>query len=221
MLPPVNRRPVPDFCARQSQRIAPRSRSIAMKTSGFRVSGFIHTSAYIPPTNLVMSKGPATPEKKEVTNYENFHQRDTDAGPDEELPPGFPSGKKSRGVSMSRGPRPHRALAEALPIAQAAGHRPGVVPGLERIYDISIISKIPVTFARVMFAPQIMAAITEIAEDFRDEITKSGSLPGMRASRQSLASVQARDLAFFPRDRDRAYRDRPGRKLLVSGQTLA
>ena len=193
-----------------------------MKTSGFRVSGFIHTSAYIPPTNLVTSKGPATPEKKEVTDYAYFHQRDTDAGMYEEPSPGFPSGKKWRGVSMSRGPRPHRALAEALPIAQLRGIVQVSCPGPERIYDISIISKIPVTFARVMFAPQIMAAIAEIAEDFRDEITKLRII-----ARDACITAE-----LWLRSRHGIWRfflvsatglieiDRDG-KLLVSGQTLA
>jgi hypothetical protein len=42
--------------------------------------------------------------------------------------------------------------------------------GPERIYDISIVSKIPMTFARVMFAPKILATIQELAEYFRTEI---------------------------------------------------
>ncbi|MDP3397350.1 MAG: hypothetical protein Q8S57_11895 [Methanoregula sp.] len=73
---------------------------------------------------------------------------------------------------MSRGPRPHRALAEAMPIAQLRGVVQMSGLGPERIFDISIVSKLPVTFARVMFAPQILAAIVEIADDFKDEITQ-------------------------------------------------
>lgn len=73
---------------------------------------------------------------------------------------------------MSRGPRPHRALAAAMPIAQLRGVFQMSGLGPERIYDISIISKIPVTFARVMFAPQILVAIEQIAGDFKDEIDK-------------------------------------------------
>ena len=71
---------------------------------------------------------------------------------------------------MSRGPRPHRALADAIPIAQLRGVIQMSGLGPERIYDISIVSKIPVTFARVMFAPQILGAIEQIAGDFKDEI---------------------------------------------------
>ena len=73
---------------------------------------------------------------------------------------------------MSRGPRPHRALAEAMPIAQLRGVVQMSGLGPERIFDISIVSKLPITFARVMFAPHILAAIAEIADDFKDEITQ-------------------------------------------------
>ncbi|MDO8871113.1 MAG: hypothetical protein Q7V05_00060, partial [Methanoregula sp.] len=81
--------------------------------------------------------------------------------------------RKNPGVSlMSRGPRPHRALAEAMPIAQLRGVVQMSGLGPERIFDISIVSRLPITFARVMFAPQILAAIVEIADDFKDEITQ-------------------------------------------------
>ncbi len=95
-------------------------------------------------------------------------------GPGKQPSPGFRHRKRKncRVVFMSRGPRPHRALAEALPIAKQRGVVQLSCPGPERVYDISIISKIPITFSRVMFAPEIMAAITEIAEDFKDEITR-------------------------------------------------
>ena len=73
---------------------------------------------------------------------------------------------------MSRGPRPHRALAEAMPIAQLRGVVQMSGLGPERIFDISIVSRLPITFVRVMFAPQILAAIVEIADDFKDEITQ-------------------------------------------------
>ena len=73
---------------------------------------------------------------------------------------------------MSRGPRPHRALAEAIPIAKARGIIQLTMSGPERIYDISIISKIPVTFSRVMFAPAILATILQLAEEFKEEIAQ-------------------------------------------------
>jgi hypothetical protein len=42
----------------------------------------------------------------------------------------------------------------------------------ERIFDIAIISKIPVAFARVMFAPDILAPIQQLVEDFKEEIAQ-------------------------------------------------
>ena len=73
---------------------------------------------------------------------------------------------------MSRGPRPHKAIAEAIPIARARGVVQLSTSGPERVYDISIISKIPITFARVMFAPEILATIQQLAEDFSKEIAQ-------------------------------------------------
>lgn len=71
---------------------------------------------------------------------------------------------------MTRGPRPHRALTEAIPIAQLRGvvQLGGLSP--ERIYDISIISRLPIAFIRVMFAARIFGAMSEIGDDFKDEI---------------------------------------------------
>ncbi|MDP3563003.1 MAG: hypothetical protein Q8R70_00790 [Methanoregula sp.] len=71
---------------------------------------------------------------------------------------------------MTRGPRPHRALTEAIPIAQLRGvvQLGGLSP--ERIYDISIISRLPIAFIRVMFAARIIGAVSEIPDDFKDEI---------------------------------------------------
>jgi len=73
---------------------------------------------------------------------------------------------------MSRGPRPHRALAEAIPIAKTRCIIQLVMSGPERIFDIAIVSKIPVTFTRVMFAPAILATIHELADDFKNEIAQ-------------------------------------------------
>jgi hypothetical protein len=44
--------------------------------------------------------------------------------------------------------------------------------GPERIFDIAIISKVPVTFARIMFAPSILATIQKLANDFKEEIAQ-------------------------------------------------
>jgi len=73
---------------------------------------------------------------------------------------------------MTRGPRPHRALAEAIPIAKTRGIVQMALSGPERIFDIAIVSKIPVTFTRVMFAPEILATIHELAEYYKQEIAQ-------------------------------------------------
>jgi hypothetical protein len=73
---------------------------------------------------------------------------------------------------MTRGPRPHRALAEAIPIAKVRGIVQLALSGPERIFDIAIISKVPVTFARIMFAPEILALIQQLADDFKEEIAQ-------------------------------------------------
>jgi hypothetical protein len=46
------------------------------------------------------------------------------------------------------------------------------ISGPERIFDIAIISKIPVTFSRVMFAPEILATIQDLAEYYQKEIAQ-------------------------------------------------
>ncbi|MFA5269571.1 MAG: hypothetical protein WC379_16520 [Methanoregula sp.] len=46
------------------------------------------------------------------------------------------------------------------------------ISGPERIFDISIISKIPVTFSRVMFAPEILASIQDLADYYKKEIAQ-------------------------------------------------
>jgi len=73
---------------------------------------------------------------------------------------------------MTRGPRPHRALAEAIPIAKARGIVQLALGGPERVFDIAIISKVPVTFARVMFAPSILATTRQLADEFKEEIAQ-------------------------------------------------
>jgi len=115
-------------------------------------------------TNGYRSKGPATDQKKEVTTHERKqHHAGTKTGKTSTNP---------EALRMSRGPRPHRALSEAIPIAKERGivQLAGLSP--ERIYDISIISKVPVTFARVMFAPSILATILELGDDFKEEIAQ-------------------------------------------------
>ncbi len=79
---------------------------------------------------------------------------------------------KNGAKPMTRGPRPHRALAEAVPIAKARGIVQMALSGTERVFDIAIVSKIPVTFARVMFAPAILETILQLADEFREEIAQ-------------------------------------------------
>ena len=73
---------------------------------------------------------------------------------------------------MTRGPRPPKALTEAIPIAKARGIIQLTMSGPERIFDIAIISKVPVTFSRVMFAPAILASVYELADYYRQEIAQ-------------------------------------------------
>ena len=125
---------------------------------------------------------------------------------------------------MSRGPRPHRALTEAIPIAKARGIIQLALSGPERIFDIAIISKVPVTFARVMFAPAILATIQQLAKDFREEI----------AQLRIIARHAAITAEFWLRSKHGTWRfflvtpstlveiDREGKRLVSgSGQTLA
>jgi len=123
---------------------------------------------------------------------------------------------------MSRGPRPHRALAEAIPIARTRGIVQMALSGPERIFDIAIISKVPVTFTRVMFAPEILATIQQLADYFKEEI----------AQLRIIARDAAITAELWLRSRYGTWRfflvtpnslveiDREG-KPVVSGQTLA
>ena len=71
-----------------------------------------------------------------------------------------------------RGPRAHRALKDAIPIAKARGLIQLAMGGPERIYDLSIVSKIPIIFASIMFAPKILASIPELAEYYASDIAR-------------------------------------------------
>jgi len=44
--------------------------------------------------------------------------------------------------------------------------------GPERIYDLSIVSKIPIVFASIMFAPKILAPIPELADYYRKDLAR-------------------------------------------------
>ena len=63
-------------------------------------------------------------------------------------------------------------MKDAIPIAQARGLIQRAMGGPERIYDLSIVSKIPVVFASVMFAPQILASIPELAYYYRKDLAR-------------------------------------------------
>ena len=75
-------------------------------------------------------------------------------------------------VRMTRGPRPHRALSDAIPIAKARGLIQMAMGGPERIYDLSIVSKIPITFASVAFAPKILASVPELVEYYKNDLAR-------------------------------------------------
>lgn len=73
---------------------------------------------------------------------------------------------------MSRGPRPRRAHTEAIPIAQERGIIQLAISGPEQIFDIAIISKLPVAFARIMFAPAILPTVRDLADYYKEEIAR-------------------------------------------------
>jgi hypothetical protein len=123
---------------------------------------------------------------------------------------------------MSRGPRPHRALTEAIPIAKARGIVQQTLSGPERIFDIAIISKVPVTFARVMFAPKILASIPELTEYFKIEITGLRLIAGDAAITAELwiRSRHGTWRFFLVRPDTLVEIDRDGKRL-VSGQMVS
>jgi len=71
-----------------------------------------------------------------------------------------------------RGPRPWKALEAAIPVAKARGIIQMAAGGPERIYDISIVSKIPVVFAGIMFAPKILATIPELEVYYANDLAR-------------------------------------------------
>ena len=123
---------------------------------------------------------------------------------------------------MTRGPRPHRALAEAVPIAKARGIVQLALGGPERVFDIAIISKVPVTFARVMFAPAILATIRQLADDFKEEIAQLRIIARDAAitSELWLRSKHGTWRFFLVTPSTLVEIDREGKRLL-SGQSVA
>ena len=125
---------------------------------------------------------------------------------------------------MRRGPRPHKALAEAIPIAKGRGIIQLAVSGPERIFDIAIISKIPVTFTRVLFAPEILATTRQLADDFKEEIAQLRIIARDAAitSELWLRSKHGTWRFFLVTPDALVEIDREGKPLLPgSGQTLA
>jgi len=123
---------------------------------------------------------------------------------------------------MSRGPRPHRALAEAIPIAKARGTVQLALGGPERVFDIAIISKVPITFARVMFASEILATMQQLADDFKEEIAQLRIIARDAAITAELwlRSKHGTWRFFLVTPSTLVEIDRDGKRI-VSGQTVA
>lgn len=73
---------------------------------------------------------------------------------------------------IHRSGRAHRACRDAIPIAKARGLIQLAMGGPERIYDLSIVSKIPVVFATIMFAPKILAPVPELVEYYASDLAR-------------------------------------------------
>jgi hypothetical protein len=121
-----------------------------------------------------------------------------------------------------RGARPHRALADAIPIAKARGLIQMATGGPERIFDIAIVSKVPVVFASVMFAPKILASVPELIGYYQNDLARL----------RLIARDAAVTIELWIRSRHGTWRffqvtpstlveiDREGKRL-ESGQTIA
>ena len=123
---------------------------------------------------------------------------------------------------MTRGPRPHRALVDAIPIAKARGIVQLALSGPERVFDIAIISKVPVAFARVMFAPAILATTRQLADDFKEEIAQLRIIARDAAitAKLWLRSKHGTWRFFLVTPNSLVEIDREGKRL-ESGQTVA
>lgn len=73
---------------------------------------------------------------------------------------------------MTLGRLAPKALKDVIPIAKMRGLIQLAARGPERIFDINIFSKIPVSYIRVGFAPEILASLAEISADFKEEIRR-------------------------------------------------
>ena len=73
---------------------------------------------------------------------------------------------------MSRGPRAHQTLRDALPIALARGTPQMAEHGPGSFFDFTIPDAKPVAFVRVRYARFIRSLLAEIARDFDDDIRR-------------------------------------------------
>ena len=94
--------------------------------------------------------------------------------------------------------------------------------GPERIFDFAIIPKIPVTFSRVMFAPDILATIQDLAEYYQKEIAQLRVIARDAAVTAELwlRSKHGTWRFFLVTPNSLVEIDRDG-KPVFSGQTLA
>jgi hypothetical protein len=94
--------------------------------------------------------------------------------------------------------------------------------GPERVFDIAIVSKVPVTFTRVMFAPEILAATRQLADEFREEIAQLRIIARDKAITAELwlRSKHGTWRFFLVTPDSLVEIDREG-KPVVSGQTIA
>ena len=87
---------------------------------------------------------------------------------------------------MSRGPPPHRALVEAIPLARQRGTIQIAGPGPEKLYDFSIVSAIPLAFIRVSYCAQIFATVAEIVSAFPGDLARLRRIAGDRSISREL-----------------------------------
>lgn len=69
-------------------------------------------------------------------------------------------------------PAPAGPLTEAVPLAKVRGMMQVTISWPERISGLAIVLRVPVTIARVMFAPKILTTAREISDDFKEEIAR-------------------------------------------------
>jgi len=69
--------------------------------------------------------------------------------------------------------RPLRAtLLDAITIAQRRGLVQRSMNSPDRLYDLTIVGIQPITFIKLRFAPEILAALSQIIRDYREDIRR-------------------------------------------------